>query len=115
MKLEDLQLVQKFKEMYCLYTVVNGIEHEISEIILSELPIEIARKVKVISIDADYPDFLYLRINTFTSNLDEVFNALKEVYPSFDFEKDKHLNVSDVVLRLDDDVIAYLPTLLYEV
>lgn len=115
MRLEDLKLVQKFKDIYCLYSVVNGVEHEISEIILSELPVEISKKIEYVSIDPDYPDFLYLRITTSTGYLDDVFYALEKVYPAFDFEKDKHENISDVVLRLDDDVIAYLPTLLYDV
>lgn len=115
MRLEDLKLVQKFKDLYCLYSVVNSVEHEISEIILSELPIEISKKVEHVAIDPDYPDFLYLRIHTETNYLDEVFSALQKVYPAFEFEKDTHQNFSDVVLRLDDEVIAYLPTLLYEV
>lgn len=115
MRLEDLTLVQKFKDIYCLYSVVHSVEHEISEIILSELPVDVSKKVDYVSIDSDYDNFLVLRVTTSTGYLSVVFDALKEAYPAFDFEKDRHQNVSDIVLRLDDDVIAYLPTLLYEV
>lgn len=115
MMLEKLKLVQKFKDIYCLYSVVNSIEHEISEIILSELPIEVSKKVEYVTIDSDYDNFLVLRVTSSTMYITEVFDALKKVYPAFDFEMDKHQNISDVTLRLDDDVIAYLPTLLYEV
>lgn len=115
MRLEDLTLVQKFKDIYCLYSVVNSVEHEISEIVLSELPVDISKKVEYVTIDSDYDNFLVLKVTSSTRYIDEVFNALKKVYPAFDFEKDKHQNISNVCLRLDDDVIAYLPTLLYEV
>lgn len=114
MRLEDLKLIQEFKNIYCLYSVVHSVEHNISELILYELPINIVKEVEYVTIDSDFPDYLYLRINAATRVIDQVYDVLCKVYPDFEWEKDVHQNVSDVILRLDDDVIAYLPQFLYE-
>lgn len=104
------KLQKKFSDLYCAVYLMNSIKREINQYIRSKLGIGISAKIDSISVYDDPDGFMQLEIFVSNLYLDEVFEKVKDVFPGWEWDIEEHkINYSDIILRLDDDVIASIP------
>lgn len=104
------KLQKKFSELYCAVYLMESIEREINQYIRSKLGIGTSAKINNIGVYEDPDGFIQLEIFVRNQDLDEVFEKLKDVFPGWEWDIEEHkMNYSDIILRLDDDVIAGIP------
>lgn len=106
-----MRLGNKFSEIYALHFLESNCMQEIRTLILESLPIEVSKLIKSegIGLNYDDPDALQLEICVLTENLEKVLISLKTRFPGFEWETKLDPNFGAIILRLDDDVLTYLP------
>lgn len=98
MVFENNNIINKNKNIYYLYRIIEDIELEIEEIIINTLPDNISDKIDYITVESYTQSELYLLITVSTKNLTEVYDYLIENYPSLTIDKDEQENISDIII-----------------
>ena len=112
--IKHMELQKIFCNLYCAKYLVDSIEGDIDEYIKNILPLDIVKKIHTIGVDMDYEDFMILEISVDNRYFKEVYCCVKKYFKGWDWYTDRHNNFSDICLRLDDDVVARIPSFMFD-